>query len=220
MSEKIEKIKYDIALYCKNNKTQCAKAATLFVLIAVAVCLFFAGGDEEADLAVEDAGKTDTVVSENESEKAVDESIYVDVGGSVNMPGVVRLPHGSRVFEAISSAGGVKEGGDTSSLNLASVLSDGDKIYVPNAADANGSVQVNESSFFVNDATQTSSGKVNLNRATAAQLQTLSGIGPATAAKIISYRTEVGPFKTIKELMNVSGIGEKTFQKLEKSLEV
>lgn len=220
MSEKIESIKGDIALYCKNNKAQCAKAATLFVLITVAVCLFFAGGEEEADLAIGDAGQSEAIVSESEAGTAVSETIYVDVGGSVNMPGVVLLPYGSRVFEAISSAGGVKGGGDTSALNLAAVLSDGDKIYVPNAADANGNDTGSGGSFFVTGTAQMSTGKVNLNRATAAQLQTLSGIGPATAAKIIAYRTEVGPFKTIKELMNVSGIGEKTFQKLEKSLEV
>lgn len=220
MSEKMREFKENVILYFQNNKIQCAKAAILFVLIVIAVCLFFAGGEAEDALAIEDADRTDTAVSEHDTDATTSKTIYVDVGGSVNMPGVVILPQGSRVFEAISSAGGVKADGDTSALNLAAVLSDGDKLYVPNTAEANGTGSGSGNSFFVNSVAQASAGKVNLNRATAEQLQSLSGIGPATAAKIIAYRTEVGPFKTIKELMNVSGIGEKTFQKLEKSLEI
>ena len=218
MSEKLQNIKEKIILYIKKNKTQAIKAAILVILFIIAACLFFAGGsDDNSDTIMVDESMQGDAFEETELEAPSD--IYVDVGGAVNMPGVVSLPAGSRVFEAISAVGGVSKEGDTSNLNLASILSDGDKLYISKIDEINETPQ-SEGSFYSSTTSNTKPGKVNLNRATSEQLQLLQGVGPAMAQRIIEYRNNAGMFKATKELMNVSGIGEKTFKKLEPNIEI
>lgn len=218
MSEKFQNIKAEIILYIKNNKTQSIKAAILVILFIIAACLFFAGGSEDdSDAIIVDDSGQETVSQEVQPEALSD--IYVDVGGAVNMPGVVSLPAGSRVFEAISAVGGVSRDGDTSTLNLASILSDGDKIYISRIGEITDTSQ-SQGSFSSSTKSNAKPDKINLNRATSEQLQLLNGVGPAMAERIIEYRNSAGMFKTTKELMNVSGIGEKTFTKLEPNIEI
>lgn len=131
--------------------------------------------------------------------------VFVHVSGAVASPGLVELPEGSRVADAIQAAGGLSEGADGSSVNLARPLADGEQVVVGlQASEAEGAPQA------VADAP----GKVSINSATAEQLEALPGIGPATAQKIVADRKANGPFASIDELTRVSGIGQKKYEAL------
>jgi len=136
--------------------------------------------------------------------------IKIHVLGAVVAPGVVTLPQGSRVEDAITAAGGLLTDADPAQLNMAAVLSDGSQIVIGTTDNPLGDV---------NDGTGGSSGSggslVNLNTATQAQLETLPGVGPVTAGKILAWRTQHGRFSSVSELLEVDGIGEKTLAQLE-----
>lgn len=127
--------------------------------------------------------------------------VVVDVAGGVRHPKVVTLPAGSRVFEALKAAGGVRRGVDVTSLNLARVLVDGEQILVGRPATAGVSVA---------DA----SSVVSLNQASESDLDALPGVGPVTAKSIVAWRQQHGAFTKVDELQEVEGIGPKTFAKL------
>ncbi len=177
---------------------------------------------EDADIQAND-GESDPVLEEER--QGIETVIFIDVGGAVVSPCVVQLPQGSRVFEAIDSAGGLKANADTKNLNLAQVLNDGEKIYVltkeeaVSSADSANSVSKTSGEGVTNTktnvgVTSTKTDMVNLNQANSQALQTLKGVGPSTAERILEYRKQYGAFKSIEELKNVKGIGEKTFEKL------
>jgi len=127
--------------------------------------------------------------------------LVVDVAGEVRRPGIVTLPPGSRVHEAIEAAGGVRGSVDTTGINLARVLNDGEQIVVgaPAAQSAGGDV---------------GPARVNINSADLVALDALPGVGPVTAEAIIAWREENGPFRTIDDLLEVKGIGEATLAEL------
>jgi competence protein ComEA len=131
--------------------------------------------------------------------------VIVDVAGKVRRPGVTRLPAGSRVVDALRKAGGARSGVDLSSLNLARVLVDGEQILVGRTA-AGGGIAASAST----SAPDPVGSLVNLNTATAEQLDTLPGVGPVTAQKILEWRSAHGAFSAVDELLEVDGIGEKT----------
>lgn len=133
--------------------------------------------------------------------------IIVDVAGSVRHPGIVTLPAGSRVHDAIAAAGGVRGHTDTSGLNLARKLTDGEQVLVgaPLGGTASGAAGAPDGA---------DGGTVNLNTASEQQLEDLPGIGPVTAAAIVQWRTENGPFHSVDDLLDVTGIGEKTLEQL------
>lgn len=195
------------------------KSLTIAVL-AIAVCAFFGGTvyqnwqadhagltlvDERASADIEkDASTTSTTTS-----KASDE-VTVHVVGAVTKEGVYTLSAQARVDDAVRAAGATANA-DLSQLNLAQKLTDGQKITVPavgeEAPPTNDSMP-SEGAAAVPDVI------VNINTATADQLQNLPNIGEVRAEAIINYRQEHGGFKTIEELQEVSGIGEKTFEHL------
>ena len=143
-------------------------------------------------------------------------SIYVDIGGAVKNPMLAELPEGSRVEDAINAAGGIKEDADMTSINRAEFLEDGEKIYIPAfSVDDDGNVIAETGASGSSAGTSSgASGKVNINTADSTALQELNGVGPATAQKIIDYRESSGRFKSIEDIKNVSGIGDKTYEKL------
>lgn len=124
--------------------------------------------------------------------------LIVHVSGAVAVPGVYTLSATARIVDAVDAAGGASPGADLHQLNLAAVLVDGQQIRVP----LPGEVVVPDTA-----AGGQSSGPVDVNRADSVQLQTLPGVGPATAEAIISFREENGPFRTIEDLLDVPGIG-------------
>jgi competence protein ComEA len=135
--------------------------------------------------------------------------VTVDVAGKVRRPGVATLPAGSRVVDALRKAGGARAGVDLSSLNLARVLVDGEQILVGRAAPAGG-IAASASTA----APDPVGSLVNLNTASAEQLDTLPGVGPVTAQKILEWRSAHGAFSAVDELLEVDGIGEKTLADL------
>ena len=132
------------------------------------------------------------------------ELLVVHVAGAVQIPGVYRLGAGSRVIDAVEAAGGVAVDSNSDAINLAAALTDGERVYVPRVGEvvpavASGSPGAPDSGA--------SAGPVNLNTATADDLDTLPGVGPATAAAILAYRDQHGPFASLEDLGEVSGIG-------------
>lgn len=194
-----------------SNKEKILKVTAIIVLVVVAFFAFVISDDEdENDKMIIDTQQENLITGENSQEnmESVPEIIIVDVAGAVNSPKVDELPADSRVADAISAAGGLTKDADTSQINQAAFLNDGEKIYIPEI----GESDLTESGSVTSIAKEAS--KIDINTATSEELQTLSGIGPATAEKIISYRSDVGYFKDIDELKNVDGIGDKTFNKL------
>ncbi len=156
--------------------------------------------------------------SQNEPEVEIiplensEKNIVVDVSGAVEKPGVYSLASHSRIKDALISAGGFNSKADkdwvSKNLNLAQVVDDGSKIYIPfMGQEKNILAQANENKE-----------KVNINTASASQLETLPGIGPSLANKIISYREEKGPFQSLEDLMEVSGIGDKLFDNIKNNI--
>ncbi len=135
--------------------------------------------------------------------------IFVHVVGAVRAPGVFSFVAGDRVVDAVRAAGGFARGADTAGINLARTLVDGEQIYVPRRG------EVPPSGAPSGGGSGQQGGKVNINLATAAELESLPGIGPALSQRIIEYREQHGPFKAITDLQKVSGIGPKKFASLE-----
>jgi len=141
--------------------------------------------------------------------------LVVDVAGGVKRPGVYSLPAEARVMDAIKAAGGAEQGMDMSEINLARMLRDGEQIYVEPLV-LTGTYNSTKSPRIV----KRRSGPINLNRASAAELETLTGIGPVLAARIVSYRKVNGPFILLEDLQKVSGIGTSTFAKIKSKIRV
>ena len=137
--------------------------------------------------------------------------IFVDVTGAVNNPGVYSLTGRSRVIDAIKAAGDSAPGADLSTINLARVLNDGEQIYVD-------ATVVNSSGQRVSK--KVASGPININRATLRQLDSLDGIGPVIAGRIIEYRKKNGSFLTIDDLQKVSGIGAAKFAQIKSKVRI
>ena len=128
-------------------------------------------------------------------------TVVVHVVGAVESPGVIELPENSRIIDALAKAGGAREDAILSGINLARVLFDGEQIVVPSQADEPAVVSI--------DAPP---GLVSLSRGTSAELETLPRVGPATAARIIAWREENGPFTSVDDVLAVSGIGPATLE--------
>lgn len=136
-------------------------------------------------------------ISEQSSETvAIEQYLYVHIVGEVKTPGMYQLPIGARLVDAVFAAGGLTDSADNSSVNLARELSDGEQVVV----------------FSINDQDEamgtSSGGLISINRASNKQLEELPGIGPALSARIVAWREANGGFKSIEDLLKVSGIGE------------
>lgn len=157
------------------------------------------------------------VVTEQEP---VNQRLLVDIKGAVLYPGVYELTEEDRVVDAVTAAGGYADGAEPKLINHAQKLQDEMVIYIPRKGEqieeeVPALIQVAGSS-----GGGASNGKVNLNKADEMQLTTLPGVGPAKATAILNYRNEAGAFKTIDDLKNVTGIGDKTFEQLRDLIDV
>lgn len=194
-----------------SNKEKIIKAAAIIILVVAAFFVFILGGnDKEEEITIETNADN---VEKSIEEEVNNEFIMVDVSGAVKEPQVVRLTEGSRVADAIEAAGGLTDNADTVMINQAAFLTDGEKIYVPEEGEDVTGIEFGSG-------TGRTSSKIDINTATSEELQTLSGIGPATAEKILQYRSDVGYFKSIEEIKNVNGIGDKTFDELKEYIKV
>lgn len=157
------------------------------------------------------------------------ELLVVQAAGAVREPGVVRLPAGSRVDDLVQAAGGFADGADRDRVNLAALVADGERVWIPAVGEeaapdvvagggggGGGPVASGGSSGSATDpgGGSTPAGPVDLNRATAVELDALPGVGPATAAAILAHRDEVGRFTSVEQLLDVRGIGEAKLEQL------
>jgi len=160
-------------------------------------------------------------ITEEEITEPVVTQVFVHICGAVRDAGVYELPAGARVHEAIALAGGVNEEAATEYLNQARVLEDGERIYVPTQEEvATTEFQNTELFGEATNATDREPGKVNINQASVEELKTLTGIGEAKARSIINYREQNGPFRKPEDLMQVEGIKEGTFRKIEHNITI
>ena len=142
--------------------------------------------------------------------------IFADLKGAVVHPGLYRAEDGDRVQDIVMKAGGFQEDAAVDRVNLAQKVIDEMVIYIPKIgeeSDVDWKTSIGSSS-------QSEQGKINLNTADASRLETLPGIGPAKAQAILEYRDQVGAFKTIEDMKDISGIGERTFEKLKEHITV
>jgi competence protein ComEA len=135
--------------------------------------------------------------------------LQVYVTGAVSQPGVFSLPPGSRVQDVILQAGGPLPEADLQALNLARMVEDGERIFIPTISEAPAT---RSGGLFENPSD--ASFPIDLNTATQVQLESLPGIGPVTAQAILAFRDQNGPFNAVEELLNVPGIGEKTLESI------
>lgn len=165
------------------------------------------------------------------------EKIYIYITGEVNNPGIVVLPIGSRIVDAIDCAGGITQKADIMKVNLVYMLQDGMKVNIPSSIELKNNPnfeyitmssgdEKNDSNIKNATTVDTKSesafkvSNVNINTATQTELETLPGIGPSLALKIINYRKENGKFKSIEELKSVNGIGENKYEEIKKYIYV
>jgi len=161
-------------------------------------------------------------IEQHEIKESVDEAViqqvFVDIKGAVMYPGVYELQPDKRIIDAVQLAGGYTQDADTQLINHAQKVEDEMVIYIPQKGEKLDEITSSILKMPTSGTSQGDNGikdqKVNLNKADEAMLTTLSGIGPLKAQSIISYREENGGFKTIEDLKKVSGIGDKTYEKL------
>ncbi|MEX2209450.1 MAG: ComEA family DNA-binding protein [Patescibacteria group bacterium] len=195
------------------------------MVVAGGIAVLTVAGGVVAARPPQDPLVLDALASPAPDTPAPAEDIVVDVQGAVAKPGVKRLPAGSLVANAIKAAGGFTQDADrpriSRELNQAEALKNHQKVYVPLVGDA---VVLDSSApaagMSGGDGAPTAGGLVNLNTATLEELDTLPGVGEATAEKIIDYRDAFGPFGSVDELLEVSGIGEAKLEKLRERVTV
>lgn len=160
------------------------------------------------DIIVEDRSESENIVDEvSETEK-----IKIHILGEVNYNGILELESGSRISDAIEKAGGLTSFADVSKVNLAYVLEDGEKLYIPSINDEQ------DVEYLLSEIS--SGGKVNINTAKLEELQNIPGVGPSIAQAILDYRNENGKFRNIEDIKNVSGVGESKYKKMEEYIKV
>ena len=159
--------------------------------------------------------------------------VVVQVVGEIHAPGVYELTADDRVLSAIEAAGGATEHADLESINLAAIIRDGERVFVPpypsiqspSTTDQTTNPSTDESVGAAHEVNQAptdtlAAGPINLNTATLDQLKTLPGIGDTKANQIISYRSTLGRFSTLEQLLEISGIGEKTLEAVRPLVEI
>lgn len=186
-------------------------------IVAIGAIIYYILTNQETD-AYEDILTNEVVTQSTVSEQTVEEvsKIKVYVTGEVNTPGVIELEEGARIQDAIEGAGGINAEANLKDINLAYEVSDGEKIYIPNLSEESSEDGAEQSSMSGSDwkTSTSSSGKVNINKATATELTTVPGIGSSTAEKIVTYRNENGKFKNVEDIKNVSGIGDSKYESM------
>lgn len=200
------------------NKKNKIKIVAVPVLVIAAVLFFWLNSgsdeikiDEGNSSAIEEDGVFQQEVNSTQSH------LYVDIGGEVMKPGVYEVSDGTRLFEVIDKAGGLTGDADIDGINRAETVQDGQKIMIGRHGE---NPDENRDSYSANNVTDSGEGKVNINTADAAALQTIPGIGPSKADRIIEYRESEGKFNEIDDIKNISGIGNKTFESIKEYITV
>lgn len=200
------------------------KQKIIVIIIAVLMLIFIGyyiikkSNDSYAELEVIEENNIETKETETYE---LEEKIKVHIAGEVKKEGILEFEEGSRIADVIDKAGGTTGDADLSKINLAYEVEDGQKIYIPNKNNKEDVEYIIEEAGegIINNEENTSK-KININTASQTELETLSGIGPSTALKIIHYREENGDFNTIEDIKNVSGIGDAKFNNIKEEITV
>lgn len=224
-----------LKFFYESNEKNIKRAAIILVIIVALLVYLFSAADKN-EIVVEGDGITTgqsdmngngTLASDGTVGENTGGTIYVDISGEVANPGVYQVKNGARLFEVIEKAGGLTKNADLNSINQAEAVVDGQKITIytsygnQGAGGVTGQTQGNTSAGNPGGpAAISSDGRININLADSLTLQEITGVGPVTAEKIIDYRTSNGRFKSIEDLKNVSGIGDRTFEKIKGEITV
>lgn len=204
-----------------NNLSKMQKNIIIIVIvIAIAIIGYYVYGKDSKnnDILTDD----EMLVKKEGDEKEIQKEIKVHITGAVQNEGIITLEENARVADAIEKAGGLKDDADMSKINLAYVVEDGAKIKIPSLNDKTeadeNEIRPTEDEEVVESIPEGSrkSGTdiININKASQTELETLPGIGPSIALKIVNYREENGKFSRIEDLKEISGIGEDKFENL------
>ena len=213
-----------------NLKTKIIIAVGAIIIAITVGIYFYRTTKDNSEIEITEDNLTTNTAVENSNETVEENNkIVVHITGEVNYPGVVVLKEGARVVDAIEAGGGETDEADLSSLNLAYMLSDGEKIYVPNKEETSQESQEREyitsakadSEQSENGAKSTGTNlKININTAKQEELTQITGVGESTAKKIIEYRTQNGKFKSIEDIKNIPGIGDSKFNAMKEEITV
>lgn len=205
------------------------RAGIIILAIVIAALLFYMYGEKDKSLKVDisddrklmkENKKNEFYNSKKLSQKSANSNenynennnkfiIYVDIEGAVVNPGVYKVKEGDRIFHVIALAGGLKDNADMTSINKAEQVSDGQKIYIYEKGENN-----------IERITASGDDKVNINNADETKLQTIEGIGPSMASRIVEFRSKNGMFKSPEDIKNVSGIGEKRYESIKDKIKI
>ena len=200
--------------------------AALLIVILAFIWLFSIYGNDQPKNEIKKSQESNNEIEFKLGIKEKEnKTIMVDISGEIITPGVVKLPEGSRIIDAITAAGGKTEDADLSKVNLAYILDDGVQLYIPryNEKLEKEIVQTEPGVGIIQEGINTTSkkdSKVNINTANKEKLATLPGIGEGTAEKIIEYRSKAGKFKAIDEIKKIPGIGESKFKSLKDKITI
>ena len=192
------------------------KKNIILLIMGIAISLVFMGCESKSKKISLDDTKPKTSLEETKSSG----DIFVHVVGEVNAPGIVKVPEGTRLYNVIEKAGGMTKNAQTDYLNLADTVKDGQQIRVISKKEYKKLKKKKSSGSSPNESQGGSnqSGLININTATAEELQTLSGIGEVRAKAIVEYRTQNGNFSKPEDIKNVSGIGDATFNNIKSQI--
>ena len=200
------------------------KSKLIFILGIILIIVGIIYQNQTSQNEFEEIEFQNIVINENETQEQDIENVVeieknyikIHIAGEVKNTGILELEEGARISDAIEKAGGTTEMANLDKVNLAYCLEDGQKLYIPNKNQKDIEYITIENGENIIEETKTSSTgkKINLNKADEDNLQEIPGVGPSMAKKIILYRNENGNFKSIEELKNVSGIGDKKFDSM------
>lgn len=203
-----------------SNKVKFFIMGVICIILFIGVVIYFYIENKEDDEYF-DFEELEEEEIKNEVEDVIieEEKIVVHISGEVINPGVISLNEGARLIDAINMVGGVTEKADLDKVNLAYVLSDAQKIYIPSKDEEeseNSDIIISENYSLNNNKNLI----VNINTANEEELQSLPGIGSLIAKRIVDYRKENGKFNSIENIKNVSGIGESKFNKIKNNISI
>lgn len=199
------------------NKKQKIIVVVLIIIMCIVIGYYIISKTEKYDYS--DIEKISNIIEEDQEvdDNIIENKIVIHITGEVEEEGVIELEKGARISDAIEEAGGTTEEADLSNVNLAYSLSDGQKVKIPNINEKDEEIIVAEEKAGDNiiiEGNKSKEEKININKAAQTEIETLPGIGPSTALKIINYRNEHGKFKNIEDIKNVSGIGDSKFENI------
>lgn len=193
-----------------------------YVLVLCTILLFLSGCSTDPDVILKGTGisaQEEEKVSHPEEEPLSSEpeeaSVYVYICGAVQNPGVYEMAPESRIYQLVDAAGGMVGDADEQGVNLAETVTDGQMVRIPFCTESEGMAEDTGGSVGIS-----ADGKVNINTASVEQLMSLNGIGEAKAEQIVTYREENGAFPDTEAIMQVSGIGEGTYEKIKDNITV